>query len=500
MSNKEILLILGNQLFPIEYIKKTKVNKIFMAEDFGLTTYHKHHKLKILMFLWSMRQYRDNLIQNGYTVFYHSIDEESFHDKYEDKLLKVIEDNYIEKLKYFEIEDNDFEDKIVNFINKQNIHKEVIKTPMFLTSRKEFFEFAKEQKKLIRMASFYQKIRTKMNILIDENNKPIGGKWSYDEDNRKKIPKNTLIPKISDIKNKYDINELKSIIDVKFKNHPGLMDNLWMPTNRKESLNWLDDFFKEKFFNFGDYEDAVVSENNFLFHSAISPILNMGLLTPNEVIQKALDFAKLNSIPMNSLEGFIRQIIGWREFIRGIYHYKGKEEQTSNFWKHDRKLTTDWYEGTTGITPLDDAIKDCIKYGYTHHIPRLMIICNIMNLSKIDPNEIYKWFMEMFVDSSDWVMVPNVYGMGTFADGGIFATKPYSCGSNYILKMSNYKKDEWCDIVDGLYWMFMSDNIAFFKSNPRLAILVKSLERKNENTKRKIFEKANDFIDKKTLI
>ncbi len=500
MIKNDLLIVLGNQLFTLEHIKKTKVSMVFMAEDFGLTTNHKHHKLKILMFLWSMRQYRDNLIKNGYTVFYHSIDEESFHDKYEDKLLKVIKDNDIEKLKYFEIEDNDFEDKIVNFINKQNIDKEVIQTPMFLTSRKEFFEFAKEQKKLIRMASFYQKIRTKMNILIDENNKPIGGKWSYDEDNRKKIPKNTLIPKIPNINNRHDINDLKSIINVKFKNHPGLVNNLWMPTNRDESLNWLDEFFKEKFIKFGDYEDAVVSENNFLFHSAISPILNMGLLTPKEVIQKALDFAKLNSIPINSLEGFIRQIIGWREFIRGIYHYKGEEEQTSNFWKHDRKLTTDWYEGTTGITPLDDAIKDCIKYGYTHHIPRLMIICNIMNLSKIDPNEIYKWFMEMFVDSSDWVMVPNVYGMGTFADGGIFATKPYSCGSNYILKMSNYKKDEWCDIVDGLYWIFMKDNIAFFKSNPRLAILVKSLERMNENRKQIIFEKGNDFIEKKTLI
>ncbi len=500
MSNNEILLILGNQLFPLEYIKKTSASKVFMAEDFGLTTNYKHHKLKILMFLWSMRQYKNNLIKNGYTVFYHSIDEESFHVKYEDKLLKVIKDHDIKKLKFFEIEDNEFEDKIIKFINQKHIDHEVFQSPMFLTSRDEFFEFANEQKKLIRMASFYQKIRTKMNILIDENNKPIGGKWSFDEDNRKKIPKNTLLPKVPDKKLSNDINNLKSIINLKFKDHPGIADNLWMPTNREDSLNWLDIFFKEKFFDFGNYEDAIISENNFLFHSAISPILNMGLLTPNEVIQKALDFAKLNSIPINSLEGFIRQIIGWREFIRGIYHYKGKEEQNSNFWKHERKLTTDWYEGTTGITPLDDAIKDCIKYGYTHHIPRLMIICNIMNLSKIDPNEIYKWFMEMFVDSSDWVMVPNVYGMGTFADGGIFATKPYSCGSNYILKMSNYKKDEWGDIVDGLYWMFMSDNISFFKSNPRLAILVKSLERMNEDRKKNIFEKANHFIEKKTLI
>ncbi len=500
MSNKEILLILGNQLFPLEYIEKTKVNKIFMAEDFGLTTNYKHHKLKILMFLWSMRQYKDNLIKNGYTVFYHSIDEESFNEKYEDKLLKVIKDHDIEKLKYFEIEDSDFEDKIVKFINQKHIDHEIFQSPMFLTSRNDFFEFAKEQKKLIRMSSFYQKIRTKMNILIDENNKPIGGKWSHDEDNRKKIPKNTLLPEIPDIKLNNDINNLKSIINLKFKYHPGVVDNLWMPTNREEALNWLDKFFEEKFFDFGNYEDAIISENNFLFHSAISPILNMGLLTPDEVIKKAIDIANLGSIPINSLEGFVRQIIGWREFIRGIYHYKGKEEKSSNFWKHNRKLTEDWYKGTTGITPLDDAIKDCLKYGYTHHIPRLMIICNIMNLSKIDPNEIYKWFMEMFVDSSDWVMIPNVYGMGTFADGGIFATKPYSCGSNYILKMSNYKKDEWCDIVDGLYWMFMSDNISFFKSNPRLAILVKSLERMNENRKKMIFEKANHFIEKKTLI
>ena len=498
MSSNEILLILGNQLFPIEHIKNTKVSKVFMAEDFGLTTNHKHHKLKILMFLCSMRQYRDNLIKNGYTVFYHSIDEETFHDSYEDKLLKVIKDHNIEKLKYFEIEDKDFEDKIANFINQKNIDYQIFQSPMFLTSRKEFFEFANEQKKLIRMASFYQKIRTKMNILIDENNKPLGGKWSYDEDNRKKIPKNTLLPKIPDPKFNIYINDLRLKINSQFKDHPGFTDNLWMPTNREESLTWLDQFFEEKFFNFGNYEDAIVSENNFLFHSAISPILNMGLLTPDEVIKKALDIANLNSIPINSLEGFIRQVIGWREFIRGIYHFKGKEEQTSNFWKHDRKLTDDWYKGTTGIIPLDDAIKDCLKYGYTHHIPRLMIICNIMNISKIDPNEIYKWFMEMFVDSSDWVMVPNVYGMGTFADGGIFATKPYSCGSNYILKMSNYKKDAWCDIVDGLYWMFMSDNISFFKSNPRLAILVKSLERMNKDRKDMIFKKALDFIESKT--
>ena len=498
MSNNNLLLILGNQLFPIEHIKKTKVKKVFMAEDFGLTTYHKHHKLKILMFLWAMRQYRDELVENGYTVYYYSIEDVHFKISYEDKLLAAIKKYKIEKINYFEIEDHFFEDIFNKFIIKNKIQTKLIQNPMFLLSRAEFVEFAHTQKNLIRMASFYQKMRIKMSILIDENTKPIGGKWSYDEENRKKIPVNINIPEKPSLIKNHDLNDLKNKINLIFKDHPGSVDYLWMPTNRQEALNWIDNFFKTKFHNFGIYEDAIIDNNNFLFHSALSPIINMGLLTPDEIIQKAVMFSKQESIPLNSLEGFIRQIIGWREFIRGIYHYKGREEKKSNFWQHNRRLTIDWYEGTTGIKPLDDVIKDCLKYGYTHHIPRLMIVCNIMNLCRIHPDEIYKWFMEMFVDSSDWVMVPNVYGMGTFADGGIFATKPYSCGSNYILKMSNYKRGDWCEIVDGLYWKFMSDNLSFFKSNHRLSILVRSLDKMNKVKKDTIFEKATGFIESKT--
>ena len=498
MSTNDLLLILGNQLFPIEHIKKTKVKKVFMAEDFGLTTYHKHHKLKILMFLWAMRQYRDELVENGYTVYYYSIEDKNFKISYEDKLLAAIKKYKIEKINYFEIEDHFFEDNFNKFIIKNKIKTKLIQNPMFLLSRAKFVEFAHTQKNLIRMASFYQKMRIKMSILIDENTKPIGGKWSYDEENRKKIPQNINIPEKPSLTNNNDINDLKNKINLIFKDHPGSADYLWMPTNRQEALKWMDNFFKTKFHNFRIYEDAIIDNNNFLFHSALSPIVNMGLLTPDEIIQKAVNFSKQESVPLNSLEGFIRQMIGWREFIRGIYHYKGREEKKSNFWQHNRRLTSDWYEGTTGIIPLDDVIKDCLKYGYTHHIPRLMIVCNIMNLCRIHPDEIYKWFMEMFVDSSDWVMVPNVYGMGTFADGGIFATKPYSCGSNYILKMSNYKRGDWCEIVDGLYWKFMSDNLSFFKSNHRLSILVRSLDKMNKVKKDIIFQKATKFIESKT--
>ena len=178
--------------------------------------------------------------------------------------------------------------------------------------------------------------------------------------------------------------------------------------------------------------------------------------------------------------------------------FMANKQYNSNFWNHKNKLNNNWYTGSTGILPLDDTINDCIDYGYTHHIPRLMIVANIMTLSRIHPRDIYKWFMEMFIDSSEWVMIPNVFGMGSFSDGGIFSTKPYICGSNYILKMSDYKKDKWCDILDGLYWKFIFDNKNYFKSNPRLSIMINALKKINKERLNHIFDLAQEFINYNT--
>ena len=237
-----------------------------------------------------------------------------------------------------------------------------------------------------------------------------------------------------------------------------------------------------------------------MFHSLLSPYLNSGLLDPLECVQEAEKRYSLSNskIPLNAVEGFIRQILGWREFIMGVYWANMPQYKDLNFWSHKKNLSDSWYEGTTGIPPLDDAIKESIDYGYTHHINRLMVISNLMNLSGVNPNQMYKWFMEMYIDSSDWVMVPNVYGMGSYADGGIFSTKPYICGSSYMLRMSNYKKGEWCDVVDGLYWRFIENNLGFFEKNPRLSLMTKALTRLDQDRKRLIFEKANEFIEKNT--
>ena len=290
----------------------------------------------------------------------------------------------------------------------------------------------------------------------------------------------------------------KILITEKFKSHPGSTENFILPTERKSALDWLNKFFEERFENFGDYEDAMTKDSNTVFHSFLSPLLNIGLITPQEVVDKALEFAKINKVSLNSLEGFIRQIIGWREFIKGTYDYHEETMVNTNFWSHNRKLTSSWYDGSTGIEPLDHIINEVKINAYTHHIPRLMIISNIMNLSGISPKEIYRWFMEMFVDSSDWVMTPNVFSMGTYSDGGIFATKPYICGSSYFLKMMHFKKGPWCDVMDGLYWRFIDNNKKFFSKNPRLAMMVRVSEKMNQERKTRILKAADKFIKENT--
>jgi deoxyribodipyrimidine photolyase-related protein len=235
-----------------------------------------------------------------------------------------------------------------------------------------------------------------------------------------------------------------------------------------------------------------------VFHSALSPCLNLGLLTPDEVVNAVLERHEAQDLPLASIEGFVRQVIGWREFVRGIYRVFGDEQESSNFWDHQRGLTDDWYQGTTGIAPLDDAIKTSLRLGWAHHIQRLMVLGNLMTLCEIRPADAWRWFMEMYVDSSEWVMGPNVYGMGIFSDGGVFATKPYICGSNYLLKMSDYSRGDWCDTVDGLYWRFIDKHREFFASNPRLALMPKALDRLNEDRRETIFIAAETFLDRFT--
>ena len=491
---KSIFLILGNQLFPTKHLKKYKNSTFFMCEDLGLCSYQKHHKLKIILFLSSMRSYADILNKEKYKLKYMNLNND-FKTPYIEKLEEFIIKNKFDELISFEIEDKFFEKKINNLVNKTDIKWTQINSPMFLTSRLEFKDFLIKNKKPM-MVNFYKFNRKKINILM-EGGKPKGGKWSYDEDNRKRIPNNIKIPNLIKIQETDHTKNLKKIITQKFPSHPGDTNDFWLPTTLNDSEKWLDFFINKKLNLFGDYEDALDTNDNILFHSVISPLINIGLITPGQILEKLLKVEK--KIKINSYEGFVRQVIGWREFMRGIYQNYEKPLTVNNFFKHNKSLTSKWYDGTTGLKPLDYSIKNAIKYGWAHHIERLMILANIMNLCEIKPLEVYNWFMEMYVDSSDWVMAPNVYGMGLFSDGGIFSTKPYICGSNYLMKMMNFKKGEWNDTMDGLYWRFVNKNRNFFSKNPRLGMMVRIYDKMDVNRKELIVSKANTFIRDNTL-
>jgi deoxyribodipyrimidine photolyase-related protein len=332
--------------------------------------------------------------------------------------------------------------------------------------------------------------------LLDGNNNPVGGKWTYDDQNREKYPKGKTTPKINFPNETKNHTEALAYVEKYFTKNNGILDSSPIyPTDFETAEKWFDDFLKTRFKEFGPYEDAVLKEKSIINHSILSPIVNSGLISPRTIIEKTLEFYEENNIPINSCEGFVRQIIGWREFIRGVYRCKGSEERTKNFWGFNRKIPSSFYSGTTGIEPLDDTIHKINKSGYANHIERLMIVGNFMLLCEFDPDEVYRWFMELFIDSYDWVMVPNVYGMSQFADGGLMSTKPYISGSNYIVKMSDYKKGEWCTIWDALFWNFMDKQRAFFLKNPRMRMLISSFDKMDASKRETHLITADNFLN-----
>ena len=497
-DSKALLVILGNQLFPLEYLESLDCAGVFMAEDMGLCTEVRHHQQKIVLFLAAMRHYADSLRDHGYTVHYHELDQ-SDGRQYEEKLGATIAATACDTIVHFEIEDKPMEQRIVTFAESEGLHRAELESPMFLCSRERFREFS-DGKASLRMAEFYKDERYRQGLLIDADGTPEGGKWSFDADNRRKLPKDEEPPAINEPVPTKHTEELIPTVSRTFADHPGDAREFAWPVTRDAALKSLDDFLCNRFDRFGPFEDAMTTRSDTVFHSVLSPLLNLGLITPAEVVGCAVRHGRDHGVPLQSIEGFVRQLVGWREFIRGIYREYGERQATTNFWSATRRMTKDWYDATTGIVPLDHTIDVARRRGWAHHIPRLMVVGNLMTLCEIRPADAHRWFMEMFVDSADWVMGPNVYGMGIFSDGGIFATKPYICGSNYLLKMSDYPRGDWCDIVDGLYWRFIDRHRDFFAGNARLALMPRALDRIGDDRRERIFDAAESFLDRVTVL
>jgi deoxyribodipyrimidine photolyase-related protein len=495
MDQPSLLVLLGNQLFPLEHLPPPQAMRVFMAEDLGLCTYEKHHQQKIVLFLAAMRAYADALREAGYSLDYAEL-EPGDRSTYEDKLEDAMRSSGAAGLFHFEVEDKAMETRLVDFAEKRGLPRTELSSPMFTCSREAFADWNKSRAKPF-MQEFYKFQRKRLDILVDPRGEPVGGRWSFDADNRKRLPKAVVPSQVPWPDADRHVRDVIDLVKATFSDHPGSAGDFRWPTTRQQVLQWLDDFIANRLHDFGPYEDAMTSRSATVFHSLLSPYLNMGLLTPDEVVARVLEAAE--GVPLQSLEGFIRQVIGWREFVRGIYREFGETQEASNFWGHGRQLTDAWYDGTTGIPPLDDAIRTAQALGWNHHIPRLMVLANLMTLCEIRPQAAHRWFMEMFIDSSEWVMGPNVYGMGLFSDGGIFATKPYICGSNYLLKMSDYPKGDWCDTVDGLYWRFIDRHRGFFAENPRLALMPRALDRLDAQRRQRIFTAAEAFLECNTM-
>ena len=357
----------------------------------------------------------------------------------------------------------------------------VHETPMFL-SPLSFIDQQLGSKKKPFMAAFYQAQRKRLGILLDADGGPLGGQWSYDTENRQKLPKGLRAPALPVYAETEALTEAKAYVATKFPQALGNVAEFRWPVTREQALQELEAFLEQRLVLFGHYEDAISVTQPWLYHSTLTAPLNIGLITPQEIIDRTLDYASEHEVPLNSLEGFIRQIIGWREFMRGIYHLHGVKVRNGNYWQHREPMPASFYDGTSGITPVDSVIRRLHNSAYCHHIERLMVLGNIMVLKQIEPHAVYRWFMEFFIDAYDWVMVPNVYGMSQFADGGTFTTKPYISGSNYVLKMSDHPKGLWCGQWDSLFWDFIGRHREFFLKNPRMSMMVRQWDKRQAAT------------------
>lgn len=491
MSKNSVTLIFPHQLFK-KSPALTNNSTAYLIEEHLFFKQFAFHKQKLAFHRASMKSYEVYLQSKETKVVY--IDSGSRLSDIRN-LISDLNKNKTSSLNYVDTTDDWLEKRIKSSAKKYGIGLQQFQTPLFINTTDDLAKFFRADKKKYLQATFYTEQRKKREILLDSDNKPEGGKWSFDADNRKKYPKSKLAPGINFPQQNEFYTEALDYVEKHFADNPGSVSSSPLyPIDFEGADNALQEFLEFRFQEFGDYEDAIVKEEHFLNHSILTPMLNTGLLSPQRVIEKSLEYADKNNIPINSCEGFIRQIIGWREFIRGIYGCRGVAQRTRNFWGFKRKIPASFYDGTTDIEPVDQTVRKVLKTAYSHHIERLMILGNFMLLCEFDPDEVYRWFMELYIDAYDWVMVPNVYGMSQFADGGLMSTKPYISGSNYVLKMSDYKKGPWQEVWDGLFWRFMHVHRDFFLSNPRIGMLVHTWDKMPAEKQSVHLENAENFL------
>lgn len=499
-------LILGDQLTPtLSSLRDTdKENDIiFMCEVWEEATYVKHHKKKIAFIFSAMRHFAQELKDAGYQVRYIKLNDAQNQGSFKAELQAIIKSESISKIiatfpgEYRVLED------MKSWQKEFNIPVEIREDDRFLCSLKNFKNWAQNRKSLT-MEYFYREIRKTYSVLMD-NEQPLGGQWNYDSENRKPPKKGLSIPPPCTTKTDEITQDVINLVRERFSDHFGDVEPFHFAVTRKDALAVLDHFIQKRIYNFGDYQDAMIEGEPWMYHSHISFYLNIGLLLPLECIEAAEQAYQQGKAPLNAVEGFIRQIIGWREYVRGLYWLKMPEYKKLNYFNAQRKLPDFYWTAKTDMNCLKQCIRETKENAYAHHIQRLMVLGNFALIAGINPKYVNEWFMIVYADAYEWVELPNVSGMILFADGGYLATKPYAAGGSYINKMSNYCKNCKYSVTEKngsnacpfnyLYWDFLARNKDKLSSNHRMGMMYRTYERMSDDKKQAITQDSKLFLN-----
>ena len=503
---KTLRLILGDQLnHQHSWFEKTDSEITYvMMEVRQETDYVPHHIQKVAGFFASMRAFTNEMQDKGHKFIYFKLDDPKNKQSIPENVDSLIEKGQFEKFEYQLPDEYRLDEQLSEYCQTLNIEWQAVDSEHFYTSREELASFF-EGKKTYLMESFYRHMRKKHDVMMDGKD-PVTGQWNYDKDNRKKLPESVTIPDRNSRTN--DVSGIVEMIQSTGVKTIGSIDakGYRWPITRREALADLDIFCKRFLKNFGDYQDAMTTRTAFSFHSLVSFAMNVKLISPQEVVNTVINYWHENSdeVDISSVEGFVRQIIGWREYMRGIYWAKMPEYATLNHLNHSRKLPSWFWNGETKMNCLHHAIKQSLDHAYAHHIQRLMITGNFALLAGIDPDEVDEWYLGIYIDAIEWVEITNTRGMSQFADGGIVGTKPYVSSANYIDKMSDYCKechyskskktgDKACPF-NSLYWKFYDQHRDTFEKNPRIGMMYRTWDKMERDKKKVLLQQADYYL------
>ena len=505
---KTLRLILGDQLnHKHSWYNDPEEDIIyFMAEMRQETDYVAHHVQKVVAFFESMQNFSEWLKERDHEVIYYQLDAKNNKQTLPENLASLIKEQNIEKFEYQLPDEFRLDRQLKEFCERIDIAFEAYDTEHFLTTREDLTHFYKGKKEMT-MEYFYRDMRKKYGIMMTTKKDPEGGNWNFDKTNRKKWKEDTEIPHERGFRKEVSTT-LERIEKAGIKTIGTIDKNKFnWPTSREDCLSVLNYFCKNLLVHFGDYQDAMHTDQTYLYHSRLSFAMNSKMLDPKEVIESVIGYwrAHKDEIHISQVEGFVRQILGWREYMRGIYWKEMPAYSHSNKLDNQNNLPGFYWTAKTKMNCLYRAIKQSLDHAYAHHIQRLMITGNFALLTQCHPNEVDAWYLGIYIDAIEWVEITNTRGMSQFADGGLVATKPYVSSGNYINKMSNYCKDchykvsnktedDACPF-NSLYWNFLDDKKEFFKDNHRMNMMLSLLEKKTTYELNALKERAAKIID-----